>query len=135
MSYNVFTLPNEAQMQLYIKIWEEHGPLMFEQMKAMGCLAYSYNQIWNSPGTFKTSAMYEYKSPEAFKACQQVMKDYVQSIESEILGLDVVMKPIVTSSDITAGLAVRFAQGCGPRPQIKPLSYPSPTFLNDHPPI
>ena len=92
MSYNVFTFPNEAQMQLHIKIWEEHGPLMFEQMKAKGCLAYSYNQIWNSPGTFKTSAMYEYESPDAFKACQQVMKDYVQSIESEIRGLDVVIE-------------------------------------------
>ena len=92
MSYNVFTFPNEAQMQLHIKTWEEHGPLMFEQMKAKGCLAYSYNQIWNSPGTFKTSAMYEYESPEAFKACQQVMKDYVQSIESEMRGLDVVIE-------------------------------------------
>jgi len=92
MSYNVFTFPNEAQMQLHIKIWEEHGPLMFEHLKANGCLAYSYNQIWNSPGTFKTSAMYEYEGPEAFKACQQVMKDYVQSIESEIRGLDVVIE-------------------------------------------
>ena len=91
MSYNVFTFPNEAQMQLHIKIWEEHGPLMFEHLKANGCLAYSYNQIWNSPGTFKTSAMYEYEGPEAFKACQQVVKDYVKSIESEILGLDVVI--------------------------------------------
>jgi muconolactone delta-isomerase len=54
--------------------WEEHSPLMFEQLKAKGCLAYSYNQIWNSPGTFKTSAIFEYESPEAFKACQQVMK-------------------------------------------------------------
>ena len=26
MSYNVFTFPNEAQMQLHIKIWEVHGP-------------------------------------------------------------------------------------------------------------
>ena len=36
MSYNVFTFPNEAQMQLHIKIWEEHSPLMFEQLKAKG---------------------------------------------------------------------------------------------------
>ena len=62
---------------------------MFEQLKAKGCLAYSYNQIWNSPGTFKTSAIFEYESPEAFKACQQVMRDYSQSIESETSGLDV----------------------------------------------
>ena len=65
---------------------------MFEKMKENGCLAYSYNQVWNSPGTFKTSAMYEYESPEAFKACQQVMQDYVQSIMSEIRGLDLVIE-------------------------------------------
>ena len=36
--------------------------------------------------------MFEYESPEAFKACQQVMKDYGQSIESETRGLDVVIE-------------------------------------------
>ena len=36
--------------------------------------------------------MYEYESPDAFKACQQVMRDYVQSIESEMRGLDVVIE-------------------------------------------
>ena len=92
MSYNVFTFPNEAQMQLHIKIWEVHGPLMFEKLRENGCLAYSYNQVWNNPGTFKTSALYEYESPEAFQACQQVMKDYVQSIMSELRGLDVVIE-------------------------------------------
>jgi hypothetical protein len=92
MSYNVFTFPSEAQMQLHIKIWEVHGPLMFEKLKANGCLAYSYNQVWNSPGTFKTSTMYEYESPAAFKACQHVMKEYVQSIEHEVRGLDVVIE-------------------------------------------
>lgn len=60
MSCNVFTFPNEAQMQLHIEVWEVHGPLMFEKMKENGCLACSCNQVWNSPGTFKTSAMYEY---------------------------------------------------------------------------
>lgn len=45
MSYNVFTFPNEAQMQLHIKIWEVHGPLMFEKLRENGCLAYSYNQV------------------------------------------------------------------------------------------
>jgi len=92
MSYNVFTFPSEAQMQLHIKIWEVHGPLMFEKLKANGCLAFSYNQVWNSPGSFKTSTMFEYESPEAFKACQQVLQDYVQSIESEMRGLDAVIE-------------------------------------------
>ena len=88
----VVTFPNEEQSQLNSKIGEEHSPWRFEQLKATGCVAYSDNQVWNSPGTFKTSAMYEYESPEACKACQQVIKDYGQSIESETRGLDVVIE-------------------------------------------
>ena len=74
MSYNIFTFPSEAQMLLHIKIWETRFPEMFEKLTEAGCTAYSYNQVWNSPGTFKTSVMFEYESPEAFKACQEVMK-------------------------------------------------------------
>ena len=84
MSYNVFTFPSEAQMLLHIKLWEEHFPAMFEKLKEKGCTAYSYNQVWNSPGTFKTSIMYEYESPEAFKACQDVMKAFTAPLMSEI---------------------------------------------------
>ena len=84
MSYNVFTFPTEAQMLLHIKIWEVHFPAMFEKLKAKGCTAYSYNQVWNSPGTFKTSVMYEYETPEAFKACQEVMKEFTAPLMDEI---------------------------------------------------
>ena len=53
----MFTFPSEAQMLLHIKLWEEHFPALFEKLKEKGCTAYSYNQVWNSPGTFKTSIM------------------------------------------------------------------------------
>ena len=84
MSYNIFTFPSEAQMLLHIKLWEEHFPAMFERLKEKGCTAYSYNQVWNSPGTDKTSVMYEYESPEAFKACQNVMKEFAAPLMGEI---------------------------------------------------
>jgi hypothetical protein len=32
------------------------------------------------------------ESPEAFKSCQQIIEDYVQSIDSEVRGLDVVIE-------------------------------------------
>jgi hypothetical protein len=62
MSYNVFTFPNEAQMQLHVKIWEEHGPLMFEQLKASGCLAYQAN-ITNIRSRFRKSRTMRKPSP------------------------------------------------------------------------
>lgn len=84
MSYNIFTFPTEAQMLLHIKIWEAHFLALFERLKAKRCVAYSYNQVWNSPGTFKTSVMYEYESPEAFKACQDVMSDFAAPLMDEL---------------------------------------------------
>ena len=84
MSYNIFTFPSEAQMLLHISIWDRRMPEMFELLKTKGCTAISYNQVWNSPGTFKTSVMYEYESPEAFKACQQAMQAFVQPFRSEL---------------------------------------------------
>lgn len=50
--------------------------------------------------------MYEYESPEAFKACQQVMQDYVQSIMSDMRGLDVVIEAsrnVIRHSDRVSG--------------------------------
>ena len=84
MSYNVFTFPSEAQMLLHIKIWEVNGPAMFEMLKEKGCTAYSYNQVWNSPGTFKTSVMWEYETPEAFKACQEALKEFTAPLMDEL---------------------------------------------------
>ena len=84
MSYNMFTFPSEAQMLLHIKIWETRFPQMFEKLTEAGCAAYSYNQVWNSPGTFKTSVMFEYESPEAFKACQEVMKEFTTPFLDEL---------------------------------------------------
>ena len=84
MSYNIFTFPTEAQMLLHIRIWEAHFPAMFDRLKTKGCTAYSYNQIWNSPGTFKTSVMYEYESPAAFKACQDVMKEFAAPLMDKL---------------------------------------------------
>ena len=84
MSYNIFTFPSEAQMLLHIKIWETRFPELFEKLTEAGCTAYSYNQVWNSPGTFKTSVMFEYESPEAFKACQEVMKEFTAPFLDEL---------------------------------------------------
>ena len=92
MSYNVFTFPTEAQMLLHIKIWEVHAPAMFEMLKEKGCTAYSYNQVWNSPGTFKTSVMWEYETPEAFKACQETLKEYTAPLMDELKSTDAVIE-------------------------------------------
>ena len=71
-------------MLLHIKIWEVHSPAMFDKLKEKGCTAYSYNQVWNSPGTFKTSVMWEYENPEAFKACQEALIEFTAPLMDEL---------------------------------------------------
>ena len=84
-------------MLLHIKIWEVHSSAMFEKLKEKGCTAYSYNQVWNSPGTFKTSVMWEYENPEAFKACQEALIEFTAPLMDELVRS---LRQAVTSSDI-----------------------------------
>ena len=74
---------------------------MFEKLKANGCLAFSYNQVWNSR-VLQTSTMFEYESRRR-SACQQVSADYVQSIESEMVAWMPSLKPVAMSSTVHAG--------------------------------
>ena len=80
MSYNIFTFKTEAQMLLHIRLWEEKGKLLFKKLKEKGCTRYCYNQIWNKQGTFKTSTLFEYESPEAYKNCQKEIGTFVQNL-------------------------------------------------------
>ena len=88
MSYNTFTFKTEAQMLLHIRLWEDKGYLLFEKLKEKGCTRYCYNQIWNKKGTYKTSTLFEYESPKAYKDCQK------QSLMKELEAVS----PVIESS-------------------------------------
>ena len=76
MSYNTFTFKTEAQMLLHIRLWEEKGKLLFAKLKQKGCTRFCYNQIWNKKGTYKTSTLFEYNSPQAYKDCQKGIDNF-----------------------------------------------------------
>ena len=86
MSYNTFTFKTEAQMLLHIRLWEDIGYLLFEKLKEKGCTRYCYNQILNKKRTFKTSTLFEYESPKAYKDCQKAIDTFIHSL-MEDLGL------------------------------------------------
>ena len=94
MSYNIFTFKTEAQMLLHIRLWEEKGKLLFEKLKEKGCTRYCYNQIWNKQGTFKTSTLFEYESPQAYKDCQKEIGTFVQNLMKELAAIS----PVIESS-------------------------------------
>ena len=94
MSYNTFTFKTEAQMLLHIRLWEEKGKLLFAKLKQKGCTRFCYNQIWNKKGTYKTSTLFEYNSPQAYKDCQKTIDNFRQSIMKELEAIS----PVIESS-------------------------------------
>ena len=94
MSYNTFTFKTEAQMLLHIRLWEEKGKLLFAKLKQKGCTRFCYNQIWNKKGTYKTSTLFEYNSPQAYKDCQKAIDNFRQSIMKELEAIS----PVIESS-------------------------------------
>ena len=94
MSYNTFTFKTEAQMLLHIRLWEEKGTQLFIKPKEKGCIRFYYNQIWNKKGTFKTSTLFEYESPQAYKDCQKAIDTFRQSLMKELGAIS----PVIESS-------------------------------------
>ena len=92
MTYNTFTFKTEAQMLLHTKIWEDNGTVLFEKLKKIGCTRFCYNQIWNRKGTFKTSVLFEYDSPNSFKQCQTELANFAKHIMKELQASDPVIE-------------------------------------------
>ena len=93
-TFNIFTFRDEAHMKLWLNYWGNHAEEMFAELAPMGCLRYTINQVWNKEGLFKTSALFEYASPDAFKACQEVLTSWRErpDFQSEIMSLNAVVE-------------------------------------------
>ena len=92
MTYNTFTFKTEAQMLLFIRIWEDNGTELFDKLKTKGCTRFCLNQIWNVKGTFKTSVLFEYDGPKAFKQCQIELENFTKNILKELQAADPVIE-------------------------------------------
>ncbi len=94
MSYSTFTFKTEDQILLHIRLWKDKGKSLFEKLKQKGCTRYYYNQIWNKKGTYKTSTLFEYESPQAYKDCQKAIDTFRQSLMKELGAIS----PVIGSS-------------------------------------
>ena len=92
MTYNTFTFKTEAQMLLFIRMWEDNGTALFDKLKKKGCTRFCLNQIWNVKGTFKTSVLFEYESPNAFKQSQIGLENFTKNIMKELEAADPVIE-------------------------------------------
>ena len=94
MSYNTFNFKTEDQILLHIRLWEDKGSSLFEKLKQKGCTRYCYDQIWNKKGTYKTSTLFECKSPQAYKDCQKAIDTFRQRLMKELGAIG----PVIGSS-------------------------------------
>ena len=91
MTYNTFTFKTEAQMLLFIRIWEDNGTELFDKLKTKGCTRFCYSRIWNKKGLFKTSTLLEYKNAKAFNDCQIEIGKMTKKLKSDLKSINVVI--------------------------------------------
>ncbi len=70
-TFNMFTLKDEAHLNLWVTFWEKHGNAFFSDLSNRGCTRLTFNRVWNRKGQFKGSSLFEYRNPDVFKACQK----------------------------------------------------------------
>ena len=73
-TFNMLTFKSEAHLMLWVSFWEEYGEVFFSELSKQGCKRVTFNRVWNKEGQYKASSLFEYKNPEAFKACQKVIE-------------------------------------------------------------
>ena len=90
-TFNALTFKSEAHPMLWVSFWEEYGKAFFSDLSKQGCKRVIFNRVWNKEGQYKASSLFEYKNPEAFKACQKVieawskMPEWQQLMKSEAI--------------------------------------------------
>ena len=91
MTYNTFTFKTEAQMLLFIRMWEDNGTALFDKLKKKGCTRFCYSRIWNKKGLFKTSTLLEYKNAKAFNDCQIEIGKMTEKLKTDLKSINVVI--------------------------------------------
>ncbi len=92
MTFNTFTFKTEPEMLLHIRFWEDHGKEFFKKLNVNGCTRFCYNRVWNKEGTFKTSALFEYKNSDSFKKCQEIFRSERNSMIKELGSINVIVE-------------------------------------------
>ena len=60
ISYVKVDFSTEAEMDLYINMFEKEGENFYNELKKVGLLRWRFNRVWNKTGGFEISQMFEY---------------------------------------------------------------------------
>ena len=85
ISYVKIDFSTEAELELYINMFEKEGESFWLQLKEIGLLRWRINRVWNKRGGFELSQIFEYKDENSFIKGQELLGDILES-KKEFLG-------------------------------------------------
>ena len=85
ISYVKIDFSTEAELELYVNMFEKEGEGFWLQLKAIGLLRWRINRVWNKRGGFELSQIFEYKDENAFIKGQELLADILES-KKDFLG-------------------------------------------------
>ena len=73
ISYVKVDFSTEAEMDLYINMFEKEGENFYKQLKQVGLLRWRFNRVWNKNGGFEVAQIFEYKDEKAYIKGQELI--------------------------------------------------------------
>ena len=82
ISYVKVDFSTEAEMEMYINMFEKEGENFYNELKKVGLLRWRFNRVWNKTGGFSVSLIYEYADEKSYQDCQIEIGKFVKQNES-----------------------------------------------------
>jgi len=82
ISYAKVEFSTEAEMDLYINMFEKEGENFYKQLKQVGLLRWRFNRVWNKNGGFEISQIFEYKDEKAYTKGQELIAKLISGNKS-----------------------------------------------------
>ena len=82
ISYVKVDFSTEAEMDLYINMFEKEGENFYKQLKLVGLLRWRFNRVWNKKSLFEISIIFEYKDETAYTKGQKLINKIMSDNKS-----------------------------------------------------
>ena len=80
-TFNMFTVKDEAHLNLWSTFSEKHGDAFFWNLSNHGFRRLTFNRVWNKEGQLKGSSLFEYKRPDPSRAYQKTVEAWTKKPE------------------------------------------------------
>ena len=79
ISYIKIDFSTEAELELYVTMFEKEGEAFLNKLKETGLLRWRINRVWNKKGGFELSQIFEYQDESSFLKGQELLAEILDS--------------------------------------------------------